>query len=240
VKEIHPTTGSEPSQLLNVNGTLFFVAYDADDDLELWRSDGTEMGTVRVKDINLTGSSNPELYSTGTLMGLYFFTADDGVHGREPWVTDGTEAGTRLLKDIHPSGDSSASGFRNIAGLIYFKADDGAHGRELWITNGTEQGTYMALDLIPGPQGSSLGFSWRVNKVWIGAGDDGVHGRELWAIDTRQAPIPAVSEWSLTGLALLLLCAATLVLRNRSTRMRPVVHAATSSVTTRLVKENRS
>ncbi len=56
------TTGSpdsSPSNLTNVNGTLFFMATDAKHGTELWKSDGTAEGTVLVKDINVGGSSSP-------------------------------------------------------------------------------------------------------------------------------------------------------------------------------------
>ena len=57
VKNINPGDyGSQPNNLTNVNGTLFFSAAGAyaDNsgyDTELWKSDGTEAGTVLVKDI---------------------------------------------------------------------------------------------------------------------------------------------------------------------------------------------
>ena len=47
-----PGTGSSyPSDLTNVNGTLFFAANDGTSGVELWKSDGTAAGTVLVKDI---------------------------------------------------------------------------------------------------------------------------------------------------------------------------------------------
>ena len=45
--------------LTNVNGTLFFRAYSPDTGNELWTSDGTEAGTVVIKDIHPSGSSYP-------------------------------------------------------------------------------------------------------------------------------------------------------------------------------------
>ena len=42
VKDIDPgATGSIPSYLTNVNGTLFFAANDGTHGYELWKSDGT-------------------------------------------------------------------------------------------------------------------------------------------------------------------------------------------------------
>src|SRR5262249_58532624 len=89
-----------------VGGTLFFTANDGVNGEELWKSDGTEAGTVLVKDINPGsafgygyGSRPYELTAVG---GTLFFTADDGAHGRELWKSNGTEAGTVLVKDNNP------------------------------------------------------------------------------------------------------------------------------------------
>ena len=44
-----------PSNLTNVNGTLFFAAQDGEHGRELWKSDGTAAGTMLVKDIDPGG-----------------------------------------------------------------------------------------------------------------------------------------------------------------------------------------
>ena len=57
-KDIVPGPGSSyPGNLIEVNGTLFFSAFHPDTGSELWKSDGTEAGTVLVRDINPAGSS---------------------------------------------------------------------------------------------------------------------------------------------------------------------------------------
>ncbi|MBX9259464.1 hypothetical protein H1Q63_37040, partial [Desmonostoc muscorum CCALA 125] len=88
VKDIYPGTGSSnPASLTNVNGTLYFSATDSSGGNELWKSDGTEAGTVRVKDIypGLSGSNPNNLtYANGK---LYFF-ADNGNTGQELFQLD--------------------------------------------------------------------------------------------------------------------------------------------------------
>src|SRR2546430_2070150 len=55
----HIGSSSDPGELTNVNGTLFFTAGDGTDGHELWKSDGTAKGTRLVKDINRDGGSDP-------------------------------------------------------------------------------------------------------------------------------------------------------------------------------------
>jgi ELWxxDGT repeat protein len=49
IKDIIPGSfGSDPQQLTNVNGTLYFAFPNQDGDRELWKSDGTTGGTQKV------------------------------------------------------------------------------------------------------------------------------------------------------------------------------------------------
>ena len=138
------------------DGGVYFVANDAAAGTELWHSDGTAAGTVRVKDINPgTYSANPANL-LATSLGL-FFSADDYTHGREIWRTDGTLAGTAMVKDVNTATADSTygAGFTPMSGKVYFAADDGVHGSELWKTDGTAAGTVMVKDINPG-RGSAL------------------------------------------------------------------------------------
>ena len=102
VKDIYPgSSSSYASNLTNVNGTLFFEANESTDGYELWKSDGTDAGTVMVKDICPGGGSSIAKQSDergGTL----FFTANDGTNGKELWKSDGTAAGTDARQGHQP------------------------------------------------------------------------------------------------------------------------------------------
>jgi ELWxxDGT repeat protein len=98
----------------------------------LWKSDGTTVGTVLVKDIEPGfGSSSPKGLSS--VRGSLLFSAQTSAHGREPWWSTGTEAGTSLIQDIVPGPDSSDPlGFVASGELAYFAASQLSIGTELW------------------------------------------------------------------------------------------------------------
>ncbi len=195
VKDIQPGVdgrgvplSSSPAWLTAVGGTLFFTAADKDGGDELWRSNGTASGTVRVKDIVPgVGSSGPnELMSLG---GMLYFTAVDNEHGAELWKTNGTEAGTVLVKDILPGVASSAP--QNLAAVgttLFLVANDGTTGRELWKSNGTANGTTLVKDIHSEMTGSSATDAFPMHLTAVGntlffSADDGHAGRELWRSD---------------------------------------------------------
>jgi ELWxxDGT repeat protein len=128
-----------PHSLVDVNGTLFLVANDGVVGLELWKSDGTEAGTVLVKDIYSGASVVSYPVSLVDVNGELYFAANDGVTGYELWRSDGTESGTVRVKDIHlGSGGSSPAELVDVNGTLFFRAYDGASDAQLWKSDGTD------------------------------------------------------------------------------------------------------
>ncbi|NOK63451.1 MAG: hypothetical protein GFH25_541276n10 [Chloroflexi bacterium AL-N10] len=154
VKDIFPNGNAGPQRLANVNDQLFFAAMDrssgiwGEGDVELWRSDGTEEGTTRVKDIN-TYPKGSNLSGFAQVGDYALFTAKDELLGFELWRTDGTPEGTRLVKDIAPGiADSLApvTEMVEFKGQIFFSTmyiGDDRSG--LWQSDGTEAGTTQVL-----------------------------------------------------------------------------------------------
>lgn len=184
------SANSTPTLFTEYNGKLYFRASGgtANGWTELWVTDGTEEGTMLLKDI-YPGAGNSSLPGDFTVYnGKMYFSATvgvvDGGSGKELWVTDGTTAGTQLFKDIRPGGGSSNPDYFIVFNdKLYFSAIDGTHGAELWVSDGTEEGTQLLKDINVGSVGSTLRNPIVYNgKLYFGA-IDGTNGRELWVSD---------------------------------------------------------
>jgi ELWxxDGT repeat protein len=184
VKNLRTFLSSGPDDFLSFGNSLYFTAFDDELARSLWRTDGTDSGTVRVKAFAPGGGA----FGLTALDDAFFFLANDGIHGVELWKSDGTEAGTVLVKDISPGpSDSAPQHLTVLDNYIYFWADDGAHGYELWRSDGTPEDTVLVRDIRPGPESSFERFA---NNILVRSGDalvfradDGVAGSELWRSD---------------------------------------------------------
>ena len=174
---------SSPRNLTALGSKIVFAAEINGSGEEVWITDGTEPGTLMLRDI-YPGISSSFPNSFCPMGGQMYFIAEDDASGSELWRTDGTPSGTVMVKDIYPGAETSyPSDLTAIGDMIYFQAADGEHGNELWKTNGSDAGTQMVADLYPGPEGSwPYGFQPIGNSLLFTA-DDGTHSYEPWIID---------------------------------------------------------
>ena len=146
---------------------------DIDKGNNLWKSDGTLLGTTLVKNIPIEDlKSRPGSFfeKEGE---LYF------IGNGKLWKSDGTAAGTVSLypSEFSFSGITSITQFNN---EIYFTVDNDISGSELWKSDGTTSGTELLKSFNPGPNASNIGsFTQFNNELYFQAIDD-VHGHALW------------------------------------------------------------
>lgn len=143
---------SEPRALRAGDGAVFLLGRNRRSVDQIWRSDGTPQGTVRLTSFqSATALSAP--FPGVPLGDGFLFTAADEDHGRELWASDGTPQGTGLFLDLNREdfGGSFPTELRTAAGKAWFFADDGIHGFELWASDGSEAGTVLVDELTPGP-----------------------------------------------------------------------------------------
>jgi uncharacterized repeat protein (TIGR01451 family) len=196
--------GSEPREIVAAGGLVFFQANDGASGREVWRTDGTEQGTLLIKDV-FPGSGNSFRPEELTVLGsAVFFRHGNLTTGEELWRTDGSEAGTVIVRDIYPgqtcrpafcfSNHSRPEDITAIGDLLYFSADS-AVGRELYKSDGTEAGTVLIKDIYPGTDG--LGTPFRSNPTDFTALGGSVYfftehfdefgQSELWKTDGTEA-----------------------------------------------------
>jgi len=162
------TSGSSPDRFGIMGDHFYFTAKSSCSSsrcANLWKSDGTEDGTVALTDFD--DDSNGESVSgimynrIGFVIGesKMIFVVDNETYDEELWISDGTTEGTHLLIDINPDGDSDI--YSAVAGsgdIFYFGAKDGnwcshceEHPNVLWKTDGTEEGTVKINSTRPKP-----------------------------------------------------------------------------------------
>lgn len=162
------------------NGSLLLRVNDPTIGSELWISNGTQGGTVLLKDINPgLGSSTP--IRIGTLGSSFLFSADNGTNGAELWKTNGTLAGTVMVKDFFPGATGSLPRAVSVLGSKFLLSARRsiAEGEELVVTDGSDPGTILVADINPGNQSSAVVFLGLLSgNVFFAA--TGPNGRELY------------------------------------------------------------
>lgn len=149
---------SSPLHLTVVGTTIFLVpADDGSGQRNLWKSNGTEAGTVLVKSIPDPTLEGPvRLFEAG---GLLFFRAWDGSNSPELWRSDGTTVGTHFIADNCPDEftGSEVMPAAEFQGELFFRNNNGIHGTEPWRSGGLSIGTEMIKDIRdPGGSGGVI------------------------------------------------------------------------------------
>jgi ELWxxDGT repeat protein len=127
-----------------MNGVLYFQANNSTNGAELWKSNGTALGTVMVKDL-VTGSASSTPSNIVVVNSSLYFSATTSSTGQELFTSDGTNI--TLVKDISLGGASSDPiWIRAVENNIVFFAADGINGSDMWRSDGTEGGTLRIFD----------------------------------------------------------------------------------------------
>jgi ELWxxDGT repeat protein len=195
VKNLQPyISGTEPRSSLpqnfvTVDNRLFFITQPFAAQPELWITDGTEAGTVRITGVTpyVSSSSYPGM---AALNGKLFFVAADPASSGRPsgqvWTTDGTQSGTHLLVNV-----GNTIGTKNITTGITTFDDHLVFVREgddvtLYRSDGTAAGTQPITQLYADP-GYVSGVGRSGNRIFISASNQILNTANLWVTDGTAA-----------------------------------------------------
>lgn len=160
-----------------VNEQLLFTLFDGQDDNELYRSDGTENGTLPIIGFGFNNFNNAlNVEATQATEDKLFLVVTN--QGNDLWVSDGTTDGTLKLMDF-----SEITGLEAVDNILYFKArvpDETTFG--LWKSDGTISGTSEIL--INEARNPRFLTAFNQKLAFIAYTDE--TGYELWTTDGTQ------------------------------------------------------
>ncbi|HEV2852230.1 MAG TPA: ELWxxDGT repeat protein [Thermoanaerobaculia bacterium] len=160
-------------------GRVFFTA-SGPEGMELWASDGTEAGTVLVKDIT-PGSGSSSIENLTALGGeVFFFLSTSGQD--ELWASDGTAGGTRPVKAV----PWSSTFLTTAGGRLFFFSDC-----DLWTSDGSAAGTVLVRASVRCYPSYPLIDN---GKELLFFGGDGAHGLEPWKSDGTPAGTSLIAD----------------------------------------------
>ena len=211
-----PTRSSFPNSMMKSSSGIYFLAQNnAWDDAQLWKTDGTNKGTVLIK-------SSPGVSAAVNVNNVAYFVTWGNDVGSQLWKTDGTPGSTTSLKvlDHYPQlldvggtlffyndagevwkSDGTSAGttllktFPSVehvaasGSIAYILVRSASGGQELWKSNGTSPGTVKVKTIreFEGPFTSNHATSTTLGNIFYFVGHDGRHGHELWRTDGSEA-----------------------------------------------------
>jgi len=174
--------GSSVSELTAVGDLLFFTASSS----ALWRTDGTEAGTYKLTDLNI--SSRVTSYLTAYNNKLYFLLAD--ATGFKLGVSDGTIAGTGLApgnNGITIPTDNFYEHFPVLNNVLFLSGNNQAGKNGLYKYDAANsEGLVLVKDNFSGIIDNS-GFEVGNNNLYFLVSNPSTGIRQLWRSDGTDA-----------------------------------------------------
>ncbi len=177
---------------------IYFESSSINEGAELWRSDGSGIGTL-VADIN-PGSAGCNLRNITTIGDTAYFNASDGVNGNGLYRFRPGQA-TEHISTVIPQYYGSVEWPYMVAmnGTLYFVGYDPATGAELYKSDGTTAGTVLVKDINPGTNNGlgELSYLKVVGDSLYFLADAPGTGAELWVSDGTEAGTVMVQDRNL-------------------------------------------
>ena len=198
IRDINIGGDSDPGSYLPLGDQMLFVAHDWDHGRQLWRTDGTQSGTVQLQDIVRSGEdAQVTLGGPDTIInGIAYFTAREYAYAAHPelWRTDGTIAGTSkvlgiLALRIHILGGNGSQ--------LLFRALSGPDNRtHLYSWNGSQAQIITAADGLKISSDPGATFDGRVCfRAW----DADPRYLDVWCASGMQGDVVRATNLAALG-----------------------------------------
>ncbi|HYG01165.1 MAG TPA: PA14 domain-containing protein [Chryseosolibacter sp.] len=144
VKDLNLGSGTGLGAMVVSNGILYFAGSTTGVDYDLWKSDGTEEGTMLAVDMPFTEGFGSLTDVDGTI-----FFVNDSLYDWDYtvytylWKTNGTAESTVLVKAFEPDYYNNLYHFNVMNGKLYFIRDYSVPDHFLMVSDGTEAGTQV-------------------------------------------------------------------------------------------------
>lgn len=199
VKDI--SVGPASSKIVDMkafNGNILFLVELDYYSMELWFSDGTELGTRRIGTYSYSYPSSPPIsLENNAILGDYFYySANSPNYGFELFRTDGTIENTYLVKDIASGycSNSTPNNFFENNGDLFFVARENCDFKLFKINRGKPD---SLLVLSKRPYNSFQYLPWNIGKIekldsrniifTASDGGENESGYEMWLSDGTQS-----------------------------------------------------
>ena len=180
-----------------LNNEIYFPVDDATNGAELWKSDGTNSGTVKVMDMTNWSSSmievmidhfSPIVFNNKLVFMSHNHTTATG-HNYQLISTDGTANGESVLHNDSGLLGETMIVFQN---ELYFQANN----KSLMKTDGTASGTTWVFDQYNNYNNKLRFFEWG-NHLYFNGWDvtNYTQGNELWKTDGTTSGTVQVSNF---------------------------------------------
>jgi ELWxxDGT repeat protein len=149
-----------------LNNELYLAAQDgtSGSNQEIWKTDGTENGTIKVIDATALNNVSPNFSLQDKKFTVFNNKLIFEHNTQQIWVTDGTNSGTQQLTNTGtPNVPTGVAAFQPIIynSEIYFGGNYPTQGVELWKITDTSLSTQeiasaQQLSLYPNPANDSI------------------------------------------------------------------------------------
>lgn len=183
------STGSSPVLLTTANGFLFFCAADPSGQ-QLWRTDGSNSGTLKITTIPYENNSCGQIKTKGVdFLGWFYFIINTGhPSGNQLARTDGTPGHIELIEsELSTITYSYPAILKLVGNKLFFTADASINGfgLDLWEVEGPAVEAHLVKNISPNTYGNAdpQELTDFQGMLYFTANDGSVNIRKLWRSD---------------------------------------------------------